>query len=161
MKAIDPGLVYDIKPNEYLSYLCGLGYNTSKVNKITGGNGNRDECSTSRSIAEHNLNYPSIIVSFTSHTNKVTIKRRVTNVGDPHSTYWLDSELPNGVEVEVNPSRLSFTQLGEEKTFKMIFKAHGNSNELNMAQGQLKWVSTKHVVRSPISIMFDLPSPLS
>ncbi|KAH7653174.1 Peptidase S8 subtilisin-related protein [Dioscorea alata] len=161
VKATDPGLVYNIKPNEYLSYLCGLGYNTSMVNKITGGDGNRDECSTSGSIAEHNLNYPSIIVPFTSHTNKVTIKRRVTNVGDPHSTYWLDIELPNGVEVEVNPSRLSFTRLGEVKTFKMIFKAHGNSNELNMAQGQLKWVSTKHVVRSPISIMFDLPSPLS
>ncbi|KAJ0967815.1 hypothetical protein J5N97_024732 [Dioscorea zingiberensis] len=36
-KATDPGLVYDIKSSEYLSYLCGLGYNASMINKITGG----------------------------------------------------------------------------------------------------------------------------
>ncbi|KAJ0967814.1 hypothetical protein J5N97_024731 [Dioscorea zingiberensis] len=61
-KATDPGLVYDIKSSEYLSYLCGLGYNASMINKITG-------------------------VPFKSKTNGVVTERRVTNIGDANSKY--------------------------------------------------------------------------
>ncbi|KAF0915848.1 hypothetical protein E2562_039173 [Oryza meyeriana var. granulata] len=33
-KAIDPGLVYDISPEEYIPYLCGVYYTNDQVNRI-------------------------------------------------------------------------------------------------------------------------------
>ncbi|CAL1401291.1 unnamed protein product [Linum trigynum] len=33
-KALNPGLVYDIEPDDYISYLCGLGYNDKQVRTI-------------------------------------------------------------------------------------------------------------------------------
>lgn len=34
-KANDPGLVYDIQPDDYIPYLCGLGYKGDEVSLRT------------------------------------------------------------------------------------------------------------------------------
>ncbi|KAF8032921.1 hypothetical protein BT93_D1725 [Corymbia citriodora subsp. variegata] len=34
-KAVNPGLIYDIKPDDYIPYLCGLGYSNCEIETIT------------------------------------------------------------------------------------------------------------------------------
>ncbi|XP_042432626.1 subtilisin-like protease [Zingiber officinale] len=34
-KAADPGLVYDIEPNDYVRFLCGLGYSDKQAEIVT------------------------------------------------------------------------------------------------------------------------------
>ncbi|CAI0428636.1 unnamed protein product, partial [Linum tenue] len=33
-KVLNPGLVYDIEPDDYIPYLCGLGYSDKQVRMI-------------------------------------------------------------------------------------------------------------------------------
>ncbi|KAL7182914.1 hypothetical protein ACSBR1_041572 [Camellia fascicularis] len=55
-KSNDPGLVYDIQPDDYIPYLCGLGYTDKEVRIIAH---RTIKCSEESSIPEGQLNYPS------------------------------------------------------------------------------------------------------
>ncbi|KAB5512188.1 hypothetical protein DKX38_029216 [Salix brachista] len=62
-KADDPGLIYDIQPDDYIPYLCGLGYNDTALGIIVQRS---VTCWNSSSIPEAQLNYPSFSVNLTS-----------------------------------------------------------------------------------------------
>ncbi|GFQ06827.1 subtilisin-like protease sdd1 [Phtheirospermum japonicum] len=82
--ASDPGLIYDIKPQDYVPYLCGLKYTSQQVDSIVNKKVN---CSEVKSIPEAQLNYPSFALTFTDQpTNSQRYTRTVTNVGDPQSS---------------------------------------------------------------------------
>ncbi|XP_039122273.1 subtilisin-like protease 4 [Dioscorea cayenensis subsp. rotundata] len=56
IKAMDPGLVYNIEQDDYVAYLCGIYSNNSqKVQIFT-----KDNTQCTRSISGEQLNYPSI-----------------------------------------------------------------------------------------------------
>ncbi|XP_073119763.1 subtilisin-like protease [Henckelia pumila] len=75
LKVIDPGLVYDLSPQDYLSDLCGLGYIDQEIDYIV----NRDvTCSQISSIPEAQLNYPSF--SVVVETISQACSRTVTNL---------------------------------------------------------------------------------
>ncbi|XP_031251038.1 subtilisin-like protease SBT1.2 [Pistacia vera] len=74
-RANNPGLVYDIQPDDYIPYLCGLGYSDEEVSYIVHRTVN---CSNIPSITEGQLNYPSFSVTLGSTQ---TFTRTVTNVG--------------------------------------------------------------------------------
>lgn len=38
-KAVDPGLVFDASPSDYIDFLCKQGYNTSTLRLVTGEHG--------------------------------------------------------------------------------------------------------------------------
>lgn len=80
-KANDPGLMYDIQPEDYIPYLCGLGYTDDQVGIISH---RVIKCSEYSTISEGDLNYPSFTVPMTG-TAKFT--RTTTNVGEANSTY--------------------------------------------------------------------------
>ncbi|KAF5953224.1 hypothetical protein HYC85_011168 [Camellia sinensis] len=61
-RAINPGLVYDIRPDEYITHLCTLGYTKSEIFAITHRNGSCHE--TLLENRGFSLNYPSISVMF-------------------------------------------------------------------------------------------------
>ncbi|THU73499.1 hypothetical protein C4D60_Mb04t23520 [Musa balbisiana] len=150
-KALDPGLVYDIDPDDYVPYLCGLGYTDAHVRSVIHS---PVSCSLAKRITEVELNYPSILVPLGgNHPTAVVFSRTVTNVGEAHETYSSEIDAPEGVSVRVDPTSLSFTSVNEKKTFKITFESKGGGGSGN-AEGQLKWVSGKHVVRSPIAISF-------
>lgn len=150
-KALDPGLVYDIDPDDYVPYLCGLGYTDAHVRSVIHS---QVSCSLAKRITEVELNYPSILVPLGgNHPTAVVFSRTVTNVGEAHETYSSEIDAPEGVSVRVDPTSLSFTSVNEKKTFKITFESKGGGGSGN-AEGQLKWVSGKHVVRSPIAISF-------
>ncbi|KAJ3705136.1 hypothetical protein LUZ61_008841 [Rhynchospora tenuis] len=147
-KVLNPGLVYDLTPQDYIPYLCGLGYKDIDVNAIIHP-APPVQCAKVKAIPEEQLNYPSIAASLQKN-DTVTVNRTVTYVGESHAEYQAVMSVPKGTSMEVVPSTLKFKSLNEKQTFKVIFKRSGKGSKLTM--GELKWVSSKHVVRSPIAI---------
>ncbi|KAJ3684976.1 hypothetical protein LUZ61_014140 [Rhynchospora tenuis] len=144
-KALNPGLVYDIHVKEYVRYLCGLGYSDDNIEAIISPLP-PVKCANTKAIPQEQLNYPSIVVPLS--TGNAVIYRTVTNVGDEKESYKAKIKVPIGVSATVVPDTLNFTRAYEKKTFKIIFKWVGG-NKTN-SFGDLKWISIRHVVRSPI-----------
>ncbi|KAJ8511735.1 hypothetical protein OPV22_002169 [Ensete ventricosum] len=149
VKASNPGLVYDLSADDYIAYLCGLGYASEQVSVIAR---RTIDCSAVSSIPEKDLNYPSISVSLGGNTTYVVVERRVKNVGKAASTYWAEVGAPYGTYVRVHPPVLRFNYVNQEKRFFVAFKMVGGGG--GGWQGYLKWVSVNHEVRSPISITY-------
>ncbi|XP_017233328.1 subtilisin-like protease [Daucus carota subsp. sativus] len=148
-KASDPGLVYDNQPSDYIPYLCGLGYTDDQVGIIV----NRIiSCANETGIQEAELNYPSFSIALGS--SAVEYSRVVTNVGSADSSYTLKIVFPPGVIVSVTPSRLEFSEVNQQLTYRVKFSRSGDVSQTPFVQGSLQWMSAKHVVRSPISVKF-------
>ncbi|XP_045792508.1 subtilisin-like protease 4 [Trifolium pratense] len=148
-RADDPGLVYDIQPDDYIPYLCGLGYSDSQVGIIAH---KKIKCTETSSIPEGELNYPSFSVVLGSSQ---TFTRTVTNVGEAYSSYVSIVTAPKGVDVKVKPKKLYFSEANQKQTYSVTFNRIGYGNKTGeYAQGFLKWVSAKHTVTSPISAKF-------
>ncbi|XP_039134304.1 subtilisin-like protease 1 [Dioscorea cayenensis subsp. rotundata] len=145
----DPGLIYDINPDHYIQYLCGLGYNDTQVSTVAGSS---VQCSIVGNIAPEDLNYPSISISLDPSKTKF-VYRTLKNVGDANEVYNIDVEEPKGISVVVSQPSIQFSQIGEEKNITLEFSSKGMSlNQGNILDGQLKLDSGKHFMRSPISV---------
>ncbi|XP_047158313.1 subtilisin-like protease 4 [Vigna umbellata] len=148
-RANDPGLVYDITPDDYIPYLCGLGYRDTEVGIIAH---KTIMCSGISSIPEGELNYPSFSVVLGSPQ---TFTRTVTNVGEANSSYVVQVTAPEGVNVKVQPDKLNFSEANQKEAYSVSFSRIESGNETaEYAQGFLQWVSAKHTVRSPILVIF-------
>ncbi|XP_044318478.1 subtilisin-like protease 4 [Triticum aestivum] len=149
-KAMDPGLVYNLSASDYVPYLCGLNYTDQQVNSIIHPEPAVD-CTKITKIAEKDLNYPSITIIVDKADTVVNATRAVTNVGVASSTYKMEVEAPKSVTVEVTPTKLEFKELDEVLNYTVSVKAKAVPE--GAIEGQLKWVSSKHIVRSPILIL--------
>ncbi|KAL4581191.1 hypothetical protein LXL04_017401 [Taraxacum kok-saghyz] len=152
-KAMDPGLVYDIKPDDYINYLCALNYTRNEIRVIS----KRSEISCANACLD--LNYPSFtLILNNTNTTQVTFQRVLTNVGTSSSSYRAMVETPTtGMKVVVKPSTIFFKGKDSTAKFEMtvdvditdapptVYGYYGNS-------GYLSWheVNGSHVVRSPI-----------
>ncbi|WCJ26093.1 Subtilisin-like protease [Euphorbia peplus] len=148
-RANDPGLVYDIQPEDYIPYLCGLGYSDKEVGLITQSN---VVCSNASNIPEAQLNYPSFSIKLGSTPKNYT--RTVTNVGQANSAYTLEMLAPQGVDIQVTPDKISFTNVNQKATYSITFSKNLNANG-TFSQGYLNWVAEGHNVRSPIAVLFE------
>ncbi|KAL6659066.1 hypothetical protein ACP70R_003106 [Stipagrostis hirtigluma subsp. patula] len=144
-KVMNPGLVYETDEQQYIPYLCGLGYKDSEVEIITH---QKDACKNGGKIAEADLNYPSIAVL--AKSGKLVVNRTVTNVGEARSSYTVHIDMPNEVRARVSPRTLEFTKAKEKKTFTLSLSWDAKKTE--HAEGSFTWVSGKYFVRSPIVI---------
>lgn len=154
IRAVDPGLIYDIRPDDYVTHLCTLGYTTSEIFTITHRNVSCHEVLLmNRGFC---LNYPSFSIIFKHGMRSKVIKRRLTNVGTPNSIYSLEVEAPQGIRVRVKPCRLVFKRKYETLSYKVSFLSSKKRTEsLSFAQGHLTWVNTQNSlyrVKSPISV---------
>lgn len=152
-KANTPGLVYDIQPSNYVSYLCGLNYTNMQVTSIAQ---RMVDCSKESSIPEGQLNYPSFSV-FLGSSAVQRYTRTVTNVGEAIESYTVQVVQPPGVNVTVEPTTLSFTRLNQKMSYVVTFTKLETA-ENKFAQGYLAWNSAKHSVRSPVVAIFNAPS---
>ncbi|KAF8032922.1 hypothetical protein BT93_D1726 [Corymbia citriodora subsp. variegata] len=150
LKALEPGLIYDIQPDDYIAYLCGLGYSNKEVGVIA----HRSiKCSRMSSIPKGQLNYPSFQVALGPSQ---TFTRTVTNVGAAYSTYVIKVVPPPSVFVSVKPAKLYFSKVGQKATYSVTFSRTASTYKAGeFTQGHLKWVSGKYSVRSPISVKFE------
>lgn len=144
-----PGLIYDIQPDDYIPYLCGLGYSDKEVSSIVQ---QTVTCSTVKSIPEAQLNYPSFAIQLGSSPQTYT--RTVTNVGEASSVYYANIAPVPGVEVHVRPSVLSFTETNEKITYEIEFSRSATHANATYVEGTLTWTSNdnRHNVRSRISV---------
>ncbi|PKA45979.1 Subtilisin-like protease SDD1 [Apostasia shenzhenica] len=155
-KANNPGFVYDIQPDDYIAYMCGLNYTDKQVTTVARRTVN---CSSIQSILGAELNYPSFSVEMrASFTRKVS--RTATNVGQSSATYSVEVVAPAGIEVVVSPTELTFSEADQKLSYTVEFISSGGSKSANKyEEGCLRWVSSDKVIRvtSPISItMIDL-----
>jgi hypothetical protein len=154
--AMDPGLVYDVAADDYVSFLCGLRYSSRQISTVTGRR------NPSCAGATLDLNYPSFMVIL-NRTNSATrtFKRMLTNVAASPAKYSVSVNAPAGMKVTVSPTALSFDGKGSKQTFTVtvqVSQVKRSSDDYNYIgnYGFLSWneVGGKHVVRSPIVSAF-------
>ncbi|WOH05992.1 hypothetical protein DCAR_0625415 [Daucus carota subsp. sativus] len=151
-KALDPGLIYDVKAADYINLLCALNYTSKQIQTVT------RSASYSCSTASLDLNYPSFIAYFnandTSNSNELTVQefhRTVTNVGDKTSVYEAKITHMDGLNVNVVPEKLSFKDKYEMQSYRLSIQGPRRMKN-KIIHGSISWieVSGRHVVRSPI-----------
>ncbi|RVX13627.1 Cucumisin [Vitis vinifera] len=99
-----------------------------------------------------NLNYPSFALSsLTKESITGMFNRTVTNVGSSVSTYKATViGAPEGLEIQVEPSILSFTSLMQKLSF--VLKVEGKVGD-NIVSASLVWDDGVHQVRTPIVVL--------
>ncbi|EFJ13320.1 hypothetical protein SELMODRAFT_424716 [Selaginella moellendorffii] len=149
-KAVDPGLVYDTDPLDYITYLCNSGYTSKQIQNITGDSSSK----CPRNDTSFSLNYPSIAVLLDGSSK--TVERTVTNVGNPRATYTASVGSAKGISISVTPSKLSFTSAGQKLSYSVTVSAKGSIAADPQARkwsfSDLTWEDGVHVVRSPIAV---------
>jgi hypothetical protein len=142
--AADPGLVYEASIEDYILFLCGLGYNTSSMHVFT----NSTFVCPNMLPLSVDLNYPSIALS--ALQGERTVTRTVTNVGSANSLYSVVIHAPANVQVSISPEELLFHHKGEKLVFQVTFttlKVTGN-----YSFGSYTWTDGQHHVRSPFAV---------
>ncbi|XP_043692924.1 subtilisin-like protease SBT4.10 [Telopea speciosissima] len=147
LKAINPGLVYDLQKSDYIQELCNMGFKPSIIKIIAG-----EDVICEKVIKELNslLNYPSIgagvhaNASFTLH-----FPRTVTNVDISNSTYKVTIGLQPLLHITVNPNVLSFKSLNEKQQFTVNVSGAAIPHD-SVVSTWLLWSDGIHNVRSPI-----------
>ncbi|KAL8049772.1 hypothetical protein ABFX02_06G041000 [Erythranthe guttata] len=157
IKALDPGLVYDIGAQDYYDFLCAQGLTSSEL-AVFSKFSNRT-CRHSLATSG-DLNYPAIsavLPENASTTSTVlTLHRTVTNVGPTVSSYHVAISPFRGAFVKVEPARLDFTAKVKKITYKITFTAR--SRQTAPEFGSIIWKDGGvHRVRSPVVITWLTP----
>ncbi|OEL28984.1 Subtilisin-like protease SBT5.3 [Dichanthelium oligosanthes] len=144
-RAIDPGLVYDAAPEDYFTFLCSMGFPTGDMKRLSAG---KFAC-PAKVPSKEDLNYPSIVVPSLRGTQTVT--RRLKNVGRP-AKYLASWRAPIGITMEVKPTVLEFSKVGEEKAFNVTVTSQKDKLGMGYMFGRLVWTDGTHYVRSPVVV---------
>ncbi|KAK9270196.1 hypothetical protein L1049_025772 [Liquidambar formosana] len=148
-RALDPGLIYDATPQDYVNLICSMNFTRQQILSIT--RSHRYNCSNPST----DLNYPSFIALYrnTGTAFLRTFQRTVTNVGEGAATYKAELIEPEGSIVTVSPDTLVFGYKYEKQsyTLKIIYPSQRNEA---VTFGSLVWVEEfgNHTVRSPIVV---------
>lgn len=154
LKAINPGLVYDMNSNDYIIFLCNIGYTPDMIKRMITpySSGARISCQKHHSD-NINLNYPSITVP--NLKQSTTLRRTVKNVDQRKNVVYFASITPaNGVEVIVWPPILIFSNFKEEITYYVTLKSLKKSKG-RYDFGEIIWSNGLHHVRSPLVVFVN------
>lgn len=163
IKALDPGLVYDMDPKDYAAFLCSTGYSESIGIFLRGddddddGDNSKPKCD-SKNIKPGDLNYPSFSVVFSADSinvvNRARVakhKRVVRHVGSSKkAVYQVKVNSPPSVKINVTPSKLVFTQKNQVASYEVTFSSDDAS--LVTKFGSIEWSDGWHTVRSPVAV---------
>jgi hypothetical protein len=156
LRARNPGLVYDMDEMSYIQFLCHEGYNGSSFAVLVGSK-SINCTSLLPGLGYDALNYPTMQLNVKNEQEPTigVFTRTVTNVGPSPSIYNATIKAPEGVEIQVKPTSLSFSGAAQKRSFKVVVKAKPLSGP-QILSGSLVWKSKLHVVRSPIVIFKPL-----
>ncbi|CAI0451624.1 unnamed protein product [Linum tenue] len=151
--AMDPGLVYDVTPQDYVSLLCSMNFTRNQIMTIT--RSNMYDCANSSSL---DLNYPSFVAFYDKNVTTGAMlthrfRRVVTNVGDGRTRYEVKVTAPMGTKVAVWPQSLVFGKKNERRDYYVDI-TYASDGEGMVSHGSIVWVeeSGKYNVRSPIVV---------
>ncbi|XP_027353275.1 subtilisin-like protease SBT1.5 [Abrus precatorius] len=160
-KAINPGLIYDISPYDYVHFLCNSNYTATNIRAITRKSA---DCSGAKRAGHAaNLNYPSLSALFPQYGNQnlsTHFIRTVTNVGYPKSVYRVTVTPPAGTVVTVEPDTLSFRRLGQKLNFLVRVQARAvklSPGSSAFKSGSIVWSDGNHTVTSPLVVTMQQP----
>ncbi|OIS99233.1 PREDICTED: subtilisin-like protease SBT1.9 [Nicotiana attenuata] len=151
-RAVDPGLVYDATPQDYVNLLCSMNLTVEQFKTIA------------RSSAKHNcsnpsnhINYPSFIALFSPYGNYTWLeqkfKRTVTNVGAGAATYKVKVKAPKNSTISISPRTLVFEKKNQKQDYYLTIRNKGVAED-QAQSGSITWVEENghHTVRSPIVV---------
>lgn len=152
LEAANPGLVYETAEDDYMTFLCRLGYNKEQITLISGNKSFSCPKTSNKSLSAKDVNYPSMAALVDSEKSfNVMFFRIVTNVGVANSNYTAKIESEKNIKVTVNPEFLSFTSLKEKKSFNVSVVGKGLSIASHVS-ASLVWSDGIHNVRSPLVV---------
>ncbi|WJX82895.1 hypothetical protein P8452_65601 [Trifolium repens] len=147
-RAMNPGLIYDATPQDYVNLLCALKFTKNQILTIT--RSTSYDCEN----PSLDLNYPSLIALYSNETASMVqkFKRTVTNVGDGAATYKAKVTQPKGCVVTVSPDILNFSYKNEKQIYYISIKYVVYKKRISF--GDLVWIEDggTHTVRSPIVV---------
>ncbi|XVE70104.1 hypothetical protein DITRI_Ditri10aG0044700 [Diplodiscus trichospermus] len=149
-QALDPGLIYDATPQDYVNLLCTMNFTRKQILAIT--RSQSYNCSNPSS----DLNYPSFISFYNPNVTKTTSKtfsRTATNVGEGAATYKIKIVQPEGSTIAVSPETLVFGNTHEKQSFSVTI-TYSSNRKGKVSFGEVVWVEEngKHKVRSPVVV---------
>ncbi|KAH6832875.1 Subtilisin-like serine endopeptidase family protein [Perilla frutescens var. hirtella] len=149
---LEPGLVYETQPLDYINFLCNFGYDAAMIRRIASTLPSNFSCSGGDPSSEliSDMNYPSIAVSGLKASVIKVVNRTVTNVGEEESTYSSLVEAPATLQVQVVPNKLQFTKNVKTLSFQVRFELAAESK--NDLFGSITWSNEKYKVRSPFVV---------
>ncbi|MBA0557709.1 hypothetical protein Golob_014758 [Gossypium lobatum] len=155
LKALDPGLIYDISAQDYFEFLCTQKLTAMQLKAFS--KHSNMSCHHNTLATPGDLNYPAISVVFPEDTaiSILTLHRTVTNVGPPASHYHVVVSPFKGVTIKVEPKTLNFTRRNQKLSYKISFTR--KSPQTMPEFGGLVWKDGVHKVRSPIAITWLPP----
>ncbi|KAJ7976091.1 subtilisin-like protease SBT4.15 [Quillaja saponaria] len=153
VRAVHPGLVYDISMDSYISFLCKAGYNGTSIGLLIGDKKNFNCNSIVPAQGIDGLNYPTMHTQLSTANSSISaiFYRTVTNVGYEHSAYKAKVTSPKGLSVEVIPDTLNFSGVHEKQSFKVVLKGDTIQGGTHLS-ALLEWNDSNHTVRSPILV---------
>ncbi|KAI5656243.1 hypothetical protein M9H77_25036 [Catharanthus roseus] len=145
-RALNPGLVYDATPQDYVNLVCSMNFTRAKTQDITRLANNN--CSNPSS----DFNYPSFIVIYDLERSRRLVKRfrrTVTNVGEGATTYRAKLAAPANATLTISPNTLRFGQTNEKQSYTLTVN-YRSPNYFSVNHGSLTWVEDngKNSVRS-------------
>ncbi|XP_058772825.1 subtilisin-like protease SBT1.7 [Vicia villosa] len=152
VSALNPGLVYDLTTDDYLSFLCASNYSPVDIEIVAR---RKYTCDPKKQYSVTELNYPSFAVVFEGGNNEIKHSRTLTNVGAA-GTYKVSvkSDVPS-VKISVEPEVLSFKE-NEKKSYIVTFTTSTSEQNITQSFGSLEWFDGKIVVRSPIAFRWKI-----
>uniref|UniRef100_A0A0D3GIK3 Uncharacterized protein n=1 Tax=Oryza barthii TaxID=65489 RepID=A0A0D3GIK3_9ORYZ len=152
-RAMDPGLVYDLTVDDHLSFLCTIGYNATALALF---NGAPFRCPDDP-LDPLDFNYPSITAFDLAPAGPpATARRRVRNVGPPATYTAAVVREPEGVQVTVTPTTLTFESTGEVRTFWVKFAVRDPAPAANYAFGAIVWSDGNHQLDQEYSNSYQI-----
>ncbi|GLJ10263.1 hypothetical protein SUGI_0124950 [Cryptomeria japonica] len=157
--AMDPGLVYDLSPRDYIHVLCTLNYAAAKQIALLMDNHKISCPRSSNLVYAADIKYPSFSLHFNStRIPKLVVRRReVTNVGATRSTYRVHVEEPSGMKISVQPETLEFTKKNQKLKFRVRFQSTITKANEDATTGEISWKCIRggtHVVCSPVVVLW-------
>ncbi|XP_057962187.1 subtilisin-like protease SBT2.4 isoform X2 [Malania oleifera] len=143
-RADNPGLVFPLGFQDYISFLCSLPENDPTMIR----NATEESCSKPLSNPS-DLNLPSVTIS--KLTGFRLVRRNVMNVGNKPETYLFSVLLPEGVIVGMYPPWFTIGPR-ETQDLEIHFNVTQATDEFSFGEIVLTG-SLDHIVRMPLSVL--------